>query len=123
MAGIVARLIHYLRTDMQTLRLDKNNNLIFGNNFDTLDGAEAIKQDIKTLLLMWITEYPFNINKGLNWYELSTYNNKNDIIQKVKERLLQDKRIFSVINLEVYFKDNQLSIEAELETVEGIVNV
>ena len=54
---------------MQTLRLDKNNNLILGNSFDTLDGAEAIKQDIKTLLLMWITEYPFNINKGLNWYE------------------------------------------------------
>lgn len=123
MAGIVEPSIHFLRTKMQTLKLDKNNNLIFGNNFDTLDGAEAIKQDIKTLLLMWITEYPFNINKGLNWYELSTYNNKNDIIQKVKERLLQDKRIFSVISLEVYFKDNQLSIEAELETIEGVVNV
>lgn len=123
MAGIVGQLIHYSRTDMQTLKLDKNNNLIFGNNFDTLDGAEAIKQDVKTLLLMWITEYPFNVNKGLNWYQLSTYNNKNDIIQKVKERLLQDKRIFSVINLEVYFKDNQLSIEAELETIEGVINV
>lgn len=108
---------------MQTLRLDKNNNLIFSNSFDTIDGAEAIKQDIKTLLLMWITEYPFNINKGLNWYELSTYNNKNDIIIAVKERLLQDKRIFNVVNLEVYFKDNQLSIEAELETVEGVINV
>ena len=123
MVGIAAQLIHYLRTRMQTLKLDKNNNLIFGNNFDTIDGAEAIKQDVKNLLLMWITEYPFNINKGLNWYELSTYNNKNDIIQKVKERLLQDKRIFSVISLEVYFKDNQLSIEAELETVEGVINV
>lgn len=108
---------------MQTLRLDKNNNLIFGNNFDTIDGAEAIKQDVKTLLLMWVTEYPFNINKGLNWYQLSTYNNKNDIIQKVKERLLQDKRIFSVLSLDVYFKSNQLSIEAELETTEGVVNV
>ena len=108
---------------MQTLRLDKNNNLIFGNSFDTLDGAEAIKQDIKTLLLMWITEYPFNINKGLNWYELSTYNNKNDIIVAVKERLLQDKRIFSVVNLEVDFKDKQRSIEAELETIEGVINV
>ena len=72
---------------------------------------------------MWVTEYPFNINKGLNWYQLSTYNNKNDIIQKVKERLLQDKRIFSVLSLEVYFKSNQLSIEAELETTEGVVNV
>ena len=108
---------------MQTLRLDKNNNLIFGNSFDTLSGAEAIKQDIKTLLLMWITEYPFNINKGLNWYELSTYNNKNDIIIAVKDRILQDKRILNVNSIEVYFNNNILSIEAELETTEGIVNV
>ena len=108
---------------MQTLRLDKNNNLIFGNSFDVLSGAEAIKQDVKTLLLMWITEYPFNINKGLNWYELSTYNNKNDIIIAVKDRILQDKRILNFNSIEVYFNNNILSIEAELETTEGITNV
>lgn len=108
---------------MQTLRLDKNNNLMFGNSFDTLSGAEAIKQDIKTLLLMWLTEYPFNINEGLNWYQLSTYNNKNDIIIAVKDRILQDKRILNVNSIEVYFNNNILSIEAELETTEGIVNV
>lgn len=108
---------------MQTLKLDKNNNLMFGNSFDTLSGAEAIKQDIKTLLLMWLTEYPFNINEGLNWYQLSTYNNKNDIIIAVKDRILQDKRILNVNSIEVYFNNNILSIEAELETTEGIVNV
>ena len=108
---------------MRTLKLDKNNNLTFSNDFQTIDSKEAIKQDIRTLLLMWVTEYPFNIAEGLNWYQLSTYNNKNDIIVAVKERLLQDKRIFSVVNLEVYFKDNQLSIEAELETIEGVINV
>lgn len=108
---------------MQTLRLDKNNNLMFGNSFDTLSGAEAIKQDIKTLLLMWLTEYPFNINEGLNWYQLSTYNNKNDIIIAVKDRILQDKRVLNVNSIEVYFNNNILSIEAELETTQGIVNV
>ncbi|MDD5786037.1 hypothetical protein [Campylobacter lanienae] len=108
---------------MTTLKIDKNNNLEFSNDFQTIDSKEAIKQDIKTLLLMWLTEYPFNINQGLNWYQLSTYNNKNDIIIAVKDRILQDKRILNVNSIEVYFNNNILSIEAELETTEGIVNV
>lgn len=108
---------------MTTLKIDKNNNLEFSNDFQTIDSKEAIKQDIKTLLLMWLTEYPFNINEGLNWYQLSTYNNKNDIIIAVKDRILQDKRILNVNSIEVYFNNNILSIEAELETAEGIVNV
>ena len=62
---------------MRTLKLDKNNNLTFSNDFLTIDNKEAIKQDIKTLLLMWVTEYPFNINQGLNWYQLSKYNNNS----------------------------------------------
>ena len=108
---------------MTTLKIDKNNNLEFSNDFQTINSKEAIKQDIKTLLLMWLTEYPFNINQGLNWYQLSTYNNKNDIIIAVKDRILQDKRILNVNSIEVYFNNNILSIEAELETIEGVVNV
>ena len=108
---------------MKTLKLDKNNNLTFSNDFQTIDSKEAIKQDIRTLLLMWLTEYPFNTNEGLNWYQLSTYNNKNDIIAEVKERILQDKRVLNVNSIEVSFNNNLLNIEAELETSEGIVNV
>ena len=108
---------------MRTLKLDKNNNLTFSNDFQTIDSKEAIKQDIRTLLLMWVTEYPFNTNQGLNWYQLSQYNNKNDIIIAVKDRILQDKRILNVNSIDVSFNNNLLSIEAELETIEGIVNV
>ena len=35
---------------MRTLKLDKNNNLTFSNDFLTIDSKEAIKQDIRTLL-------------------------------------------------------------------------
>ena len=108
---------------MRTLKLDKNNNLTFSNNLETIESKDAIKQDIKTLLLMWLTEYPFNTNEGLNWYQLATYNNKNDIIAEAKERILQDKRVLNINSIEVSFNNNLLNIEAELETSEGIVNV
>ena len=108
---------------MKTLKLDKNNNLIFSNNLETIESKDAIKQDIKTLLLMWLTEYPFNTNEGLNWYQLATYNNKNDIIAEIKERILQDRRVLNVNSIDISFNNNLLNIEAELETSEGIVNV
>ena len=108
---------------MKTLKLDKNNNLTFSNNLETIESKEAIKQDIKTLLLIWLTEYPFNTNEGLNWYQLATYNNKNDIIAEVKERILQDRRVLNVNSIDISFNNNLLNIEAELETSEGIVNV
>ena len=108
---------------MKTLKLDKNNNLTFSNNLEIVESKDAIKQDIKTLLLMWVTEYPFNTNEGLNWYQLATYNNKNDIIAEVKERILQDRRVLNVNSIDISFNNNLLNIEAELETSEGIVNV
>ena len=108
---------------MKTLKLDKNNNLTFNNNLETIESKDAIKQDIKTLLLMWLTEYPFNTNEGLNWYQLATYNNKNDIIAEVKERILQDRRVLNINSIDISFNNNLLNIEAELETSEGIVNV
>lgn len=108
---------------MTTFELDRHNNLIFGNNFSIISDEKAIIQDVKNLLLMWITEYPFDINEGLNWYELSTYNNKNEIIQAVKERLLTDNRIFAVNKLDVTFTGRNLNISAELETDLGIINV
>ena len=108
---------------MKTLKLDKNNNLTFNNNLETIESKDAIKQDIKTLLLMWLTEYPFNTNEGLNWYQLATYNNKNDIIAEVKERILQDRRVLNVNSIDISFNNNLLNIEAELETTQGIVNV
>ena len=43
---------------MRTLKLDKNNNLTFSNDFQTIDSKEAIKQDIKTRY------YTTNLHRG-----------------------------------------------------------
>lgn len=32
-------------------------------------GEQAIKLDIKNLLLMFKTEYPFNLTEGIPWYD------------------------------------------------------
>lgn len=108
---------------MKSFKLDENNNIIFKNDFMLVDDESSIKQDVKNRLLMWKTEYPFNINEGINWYNLAMRNNVNEVKSEVKKRILQDKRIFSIISLEVVFKSGRLEITAELETESGVVNV
>lgn len=108
---------------MISLKLDKNNNIIFQNNFLTISDQDAIIQDVKNLLLMFQTEYPFDLTMGIPWYELSTYNNPNVIKNTIKERILEDNRIQSVNNLNVFFENGKMQISAELITDLGVINV
>lgn len=108
---------------MTTLQLDNNNNLVFQSNFLTLSGKEAIRQDIKNLLLMFKGEYPFNIEMGINYYDLLTWNNKDYIKNQIKERVLTDKRIKAIYNLQVGFNQKSLNVNMDLETTEGVINV
>lgn len=108
---------------MTTLQLDNNNNLVFQSNFLTLSGKEAIRQDIKNLLLMFKGEYPFNVEMGINYYDLLTWNNKDYIKNQIKERILTDKRIKAIYNLQIGFNQKSLNVNMDLETTEGVINV
>lgn len=108
---------------MISLKLDKNNNIIFQNNFLTISDQNAIIQDVKNLLLMFQTEYPFDLTMGIPWYELAAYNNSNVIKNTIKERILEDNRIQSVNNLNVFFENGKMQISAELITDLGAINV
>mgnify|MGYP004447251985 CR=1 FL=1 len=108
---------------MKTFKLDKNNNIELKAYFITISGKYAIIQDIKTLLLMFKTEYPFNTDIGLPWYDLASFNNKNKVINAIKERILEDDRIQSVNSLNVDFKGGKMQITMELNTIEGEINV
>ena len=106
---------------MTTLALDSKNNLIAFGNFVTRDGINAIVQDIKTLLLMWQKEYPFNLQKGLNYYELVNQNSKSLVKKEITRRIYEDKRILNIQSLEVSFEHQTLNIKAILETTEGVI--
>lgn len=108
---------------MQTFALDSNNNLIVTTQQQTKSGADAIIQDIKTLLLMFQTEYPFNKKKGIHWYNLLQKNNKNLIRETIIKRILEDSRIKNVNNIQIFSENGVLKISAELYTSEGVLNV
>lgn len=108
---------------MRSLKLDDNNNLVFKNDFSLIEDKEAIIQDVKTLLLMFKSEYPFDIDVGIDWYGIAAFNDISFIKTQVKSRILEDKRIKSVDSIDISFKNGKLEISADLNTEIGVVNV
>ena len=60
---------------------------------------------------------------GINYYDLLTWNNKDYIKNQIKERVLTDKRIKAIYNLQVGFNQKSLNVNMDLETTEGVINV
>ena len=108
---------------MTTLALDSKNNLIVFGSFVTRSGIDAVVQDVKNLLLMWQKEYPFNLTKGINYYELVSKNSNSLVKKEITSRILEDKRILNIAELNVSFEGQQLKISATLETTEGVIRI
>lgn len=108
---------------MITFLTDENNNIIASEKIETADSIDAIKLDIKHLLLMFKTEYPFDLSMGLEWYGLGSKNNKPAITHAVSNRILEDKRIRNIQKIEVSFRGREMTINATLNTIAGVINV
>lgn len=109
---------------MTSFKLDLNNNLVTTANILTVSNNEAIAQDVKNRLLMFIGEYPFNNTIGLDYYDLASQNNKNIIENAIIKRTLEDTRIKSVSLINVNFNSKNMNINMELTLKNGeVVNV
>ena len=108
---------------MKTLAIDDKNNLIFESDFQLKDGADALSQDIKNLLMMFKGEYPFNTSKGISYYDLASQNNKQRIENAILERLKQDKRVKSITNLQIDFAKGEMQMSCEINSSVGVINV
>jgi len=98
---------------MTSFKLDANNNIDYQNNIFTIDGVEAVAQDIKTRLMMFRTEYPFDATIGLDYYDLASQNNRTVIENAIISRVLEDKRIKSVKTISVNFQNKNMNIRLE----------
>lgn len=109
---------------MTTFKLDSSNNLQFESNFETISGGEALIQDIRTLLLMFKGEYPFNSEIGIDYYTLMGANDRNELINTIFDRIKADSRVKSIKDSSVNVKNGKLELTCEILTSWGeVVNV
>ena len=110
---------------MKTFKLNANNNLQFESNFEVLSGSEALIQDIRTLLLMFKGENPFDSSEGIDWYALMKKSDRNAILSAIKDRIKSDLRVKDISNIEFDIDKNQkMNVTLQIETTDGeIINV
>lgn len=79
-----------------SFKLDRNNNIINNSNFILVSDKAALVQDIKTLLYMYKGEYPYNINKGIDYIDYMSKNNEQGLLAAIQSRILEDTRVTNV---------------------------
>lgn len=104
---------------MTTLRLDENNNLVVGESFLTLSGIEALIQDVRTRLQMFLGEYPFDTSKGVDYISLFQNNNKKEIENAIIAEIKKDKRVSQVIIENLDFTNGKLTLNIKVINGEG----
>lgn len=109
---------------MTSFKLDSANNLQFGSDFTLVSGTEALVQDIRTLLLMFSGENPFNTDEGLNYYNLMQNMQTDELKNAIIERVKSDSRVKSVKNVTSTYKGKELDISLQVLTQWGeVINV
>ena len=79
----------------KSIKVDENNNIIFGENFLTCEGNEALAQDIRNLLNLWLGEYPFDITIGVDYLGMLRSNNLEMLISQIQDIINDDNRVSS----------------------------
>ena len=109
---------------MKTFKLDNKNNIVVNSNIVLLEGNDALLQDINTKLRLIKGEYPFNINDGIDYFNLIQNNNRAFIKEIIIKELLKDSRISQVLVDKLETKGNVLYLNIRIITIYGeVINV
>ena len=71
-----------------SFKLDRNKNIINNSNFILVSDKAALVQDIKTKLNMYKGEYPYNINKGIDYIDYISKNDEQGLLAAIQSRIL-----------------------------------
>lgn len=109
---------------MTTIRLDSYNNIIAGDSFLTLQDSEALKQDIRTRLGMFLGEYPFNTTQGIDYIGLLQDNNRDNIKSAIISEIKKDSRVSQVNITKAEVTSGTLELDIQIISTRGnIINV
>lgn len=109
---------------MTTLMLDSHNNIIAGDSFLTLQGIEALRQDVRTRLSMFLGEYPFNTTQGIDYIGLLQDNNRDNIKNAIIAEIKKDSRVSQATITKAELDRGTLMLDIQITSTQGeVINV
>lgn len=104
---------------MTTLKLDKDNNLVVGSEMLTLEGNDALIQDIRNRLGMFLGEYPFDITLGVDYIGLFSANNQKEIQNAIIQEIKKDNRVSEAYIEDLKNENGRLTIGLKVISQSG----
>lgn len=104
---------------MITLKLDKDNNLVVGSEILILEGNDALIQDIRNRLGMFLGEYPFDTTLGVDYIGLFSANNQKEIQNAIIQEVKKDNRVSEAYIEELKNENGRLTIGLKVISQNG----
>ena len=109
---------------MRYRKLDANGDMVFGSGKnDYITEVEAVKQAVKTRLLLLYNEWWENAEDGLPLFELiAGHRDKGTAEKEIQERIQGTQHVISVKNIQTSFERRGFYFSCDLQTEYGQTN-
>lgn len=100
--------------------IDSNGDWIFGKGRNSyLTDNEALMMNIKTRLLEFLGDCFFDMEKGIDWWNLLGGKNLRKILVDVQRTILRSYQVKKIVNLDYTLTNRKLSITISIEFLDG----
>lgn len=111
---------------MQTLQLDKDNNLVITRGALTvIDGATACAQDVKTSIGICRGEDPYDATVGIDFYNksLGKIGGLDYLREQMRTRILAHPEVTGIRSIDADYASNTLTVTAHISSIYGEVEL
>lgn len=109
---------------MQTLKLDEHNNLVITQgSLSVLNGIEALAQNTKTRIGLYMGENPLNQEEGIDYENsvLGKPGGEEYVKNIIQNRILEnDDEITGIASLKLERKGDVLTCTADINSIYGV---
>ena len=100
--------------------VDSNGDWVFGKGRNSyLTDDEALMLNIKTRLLEFLGDCFFDMEKGIDWWNLMGGKNLRKVLVDVQRTILRSYQVKRIVNMEYSLKNRVLSISIAIEFLDG----
>jgi hypothetical protein len=97
--------------------LDKNHDWTFGNGKqDYRVDQLCVEQNCKTRLMSFVNDCFFDVNAGIDWWNLLSRGTEEQLLTAIKGVILNTDGVVGINNVEISLVDRVLTVKYDIKT-------
>lgn len=108
---------------MKIRALNNNWDWTFGyGNQSYKNEIEALKQNVKSRILCFFGDCFFDMEFGINWFQLLGYRGEKELQNALKNMIVSTEGVIGIKSFDVYIKNRIMTINYTINTEFGVVS-